>query len=136
LSSYAAAASSAEIYEDLHLVVNFQTEAAALDGRPLKMSPKEFEVLAHLLRHAGDLITRDTLLMNIWGYGPAVRTRTLDVHIRRLRQNLEPYDKTYIETVFGIGYRFQPFVRKRAESAEAAPAPEKPVMLFSERLES
>jgi DNA-binding response OmpR family regulator len=136
LSSYAAAASSAEIYEDLHLVVNFQTEAAALDGRPLKMSPKEFEVLAHLLRHAGDLITRDTLLMNIWGYGPAVRTRTLDVHIRRLRQNLEPYDKTYIETVFGIGYRFQPFVRKRAERAEAAPAPEKPVMLFSERLES
>jgi DNA-binding response OmpR family regulator len=133
LSSYAAAASSAEIYEDLHLVVNFQTEAAALDGRPLKMSPKEFEVLAHLLRHAGDLITRDTLLMNIWGYGPAVRTRTLDVHIRRLRQNLEPYDKTYIETVFGIGYRFQPLVRKRAE---AAPAPEKPVMLFSERLES
>jgi DNA-binding response OmpR family regulator len=136
LSSYAAAASSAEIYEDLHLVVNFQTEAAALDGRPLKMSPKEFEVLAHLLRHAGDLITRDTLLMNIWGYRPAVRTRTLDVHIRRLRQNLEPYDKTYIETVFGIGYRFQPFVRKRAERAEAAPAPEKPVMLFSERLES
>ena len=136
MSSYAAAASSAEIYEDLHLVVNFQTEAAALDGRPLKMSPKEFEVLAHLLRHAGDLITRDTLLMNIWGYGPAVRTRTLDVHIRRLRQNLEPYDKTYIETVFGIGYRFQPFVRKRAERAEAAPAPEKPVMLFSERLES
>ena len=109
-----AAASSAEIYEDLHLVVNFQTEAAALDGRPLKMSPKEFEVLAHLLRHAGELITRDRLLMNIWGYGPNVRTRTLDVHIRRLRQNLEPYDKTYIETVFGIGYRFQPFVRKMA----------------------
>jgi len=121
LSSYPAAALSAEIYEDSHLLVNFQTGAVALDGRVVKMPRKEFELLSYLLRHARELLSRDTLLMMVWGYGQDVRTRTLDVHIRRLRQNLEPYGKFYIETVFSLGYRFQPCPRKRAEPA-ALPA--------------
>ena len=115
MSSIPAAAVSADIYEDAHLFVNFQTGAVELDGRPVKLAHKEFELLAYLLRHARELVNRDTLLMMIWGYGQGVRTRTLDVHIRRLRQNLEPYGKVYIETVFAVGYRFQPWSRKRAE---------------------
>jgi len=56
----------------------------------------------------------------IWGYGPEVRTRTLDVHIRRLRQSLEPHGKIYLETVFSVGYRFQPYVRRRSEPTALA----------------
>ena len=123
MSSVSAAALSAEIYEDSHLLVNFQTGAVELDGRLLRMPRKEFELLAYLLRHARELVTRDTLLMMIWGYNQDVRTRTLDVHIRRLRQNLEPYGKLYIETVFSIGYRFQPCPKKRAEPAALAVGP-------------
>ena len=101
-----------------HLFVNFQTRAVELDGRPVQLANKEFELLAYLLRHARELLSRETLLMMIWGYGPDVRTRTLDVHIRRLRQYLAPYDKIYIETVFSIGYRFQPYARRRAEPTQ------------------
>ena len=117
MSSFPAAALSAECYEDAHLFANLETGAVQLDGALLKMSRKEFELLAHLMRHSRDLVRRETLLAKIWGYSQGVRTRTLDVHIRRLRQNLEPYGKLYIETVFGVGYRFQPCPRKRAEPA-------------------
>jgi DNA-binding response OmpR family regulator len=48
-------------------------------------------------------------LLRVWGYSTQIRTRTLDVHIRRLRKKLGPYAETYIETIFGIGYRFQPY---------------------------
>ena len=113
-----ASAVSTDIYEDMHLFVNFQTGAVELDGKPVKLAHKEFELFAYLLRHARELVTREALLMMIWGYGPGVRTRTLDVHIRRLRQCLEPYGKIYIETVFSIGYRFQPYTRKRAEPTQ------------------
>jgi DNA-binding response OmpR family regulator len=115
VSSIPIAAVAADIYEDAHLFVNFQTGAVELDGRPLRMPNKEFELLTYLLRHARELVNRETLLMMIWGYGDGVRTRTLDVHIRRLRQSLEPYGKMYIETVFSVGYRFQPIARRRAE---------------------
>ena len=109
-----------DIYEDAHLYANFKTGVVEFDGRPLKLANKEFELLTYLLRHARELVTREALLMTIWGYAPNVRTRTLDVHIRRLRQNLEPYGKIYIETVFATGYRFQPYARQRVDPAALA----------------
>ena len=60
-------------------------------------------------RHAGEIIPREALLMQVWGYGAEIRTRTLDVHVRRLRKKLGGYADQYIETIFGIGYRFQPY---------------------------
>ena len=93
-------------------MVDFQSETVRLDGQPLRLTQKEFALLAFLARRAGDLVSRSALLTEVWNYSLEVRTRTLDVHIRRLRRNLGRYGKVYIETIFGVGYRFQP---RRAE---------------------
>ncbi len=73
------------------------------------LTRKEYELLALLVENAGEIIPRETLLMRVWGYSNEIRTRTLDVHVRRLRKKLGAYSKQYVETIFGIGYRFQPF---------------------------
>jgi DNA-binding response OmpR family regulator len=95
-------------YQDAHLIVDFQLHTVELDGQSLELTPKEFDLLALLVRQAGELIPRPILLRVIWGYGVEIQTRTLDVHIRRLRKNLGSYATQYIETVFGVGYRFRP----------------------------
>jgi DNA-binding response OmpR family regulator len=61
--------------------------------------------------------------MRVWGYSNEIRTRTLDVHVRRLRKKLGQYSEQYIETIFGIGYRFQPFrlTQRFASGVSAAP---------------
>jgi DNA-binding response OmpR family regulator len=96
-------------YRDAHLELDFDHKAVALDSRSVVLTRKEFDLLALLVQHAGDIIPRETLLQKVWGYSREIRTRTLDVHIRRLRRKLGVYSGQYIETIFGIGYRFQPF---------------------------
>jgi DNA-binding response OmpR family regulator len=96
-------------YRDEHCEVNFEANRAFLDQNPMSLTRKEFELLATLAFNAGEIVPREVLLSNVWGYNPEVRTRTLDVHIRRLRKKLGNYGDRYIETIFGIGYRFQPF---------------------------
>jgi len=98
-----------QAYHDEHLTVDMHQQMAALDGQRITLTRKEYDLLALLVRHAGEIIPREALLMRIWGYGADIRTRTLDVHIRRLRKKLGVYADQYIETIFGIGYRFQPF---------------------------
>lgn len=95
-------------YQDPHLFVDFQSETVRLDGQAVYLTNKEFALLAFLARRAGDLVSRTALLTAVWNYSLGARTRTLDVHIRRLRRNLGRYGKVYIETIFGVGYRFQP----------------------------
>ena len=96
-------------YRDEHLTMDFTQQAVLLDSERMTLTRKEYELLALLVQHAGEIIPRDALLMQVWGYSAAIRTRTLDVHVRRLRKKLGGYADQYIETVFGIGYRFQPF---------------------------
>jgi DNA-binding response OmpR family regulator len=96
-------------YNDEHLYLDFDQQSAALDGRRMQLTRKEYDLFALLVQHAGQIIPRDALLMQVWGYGTDIRTRTLDVHVRRLRKKLGQYADEYIETIFGIGYRFQPF---------------------------
>lgn len=96
-------------YRDEHLSVDFDQKSAALDTERISLTRKEYDLLALLVRHAGEIIPREALLMQIWGYGADIRTRTLDVHVRRLRKKLGGYADQYIETIFGIGYRFQPY---------------------------
>jgi DNA-binding response OmpR family regulator len=95
-------------YQDTHLTVEFEREVAYLDGIPMKLTHKAYSLLAFLVRHAGELVPRETLLALVWGYSPEIRTRTLDVHVRRLRKSLGQYGMTCVETIFGVGYRFQP----------------------------
>ena len=96
-------------YRDEHLAMDFTQQAVLLDSERMILTRKEYELLSLLVQHAGEIIPRDALLMQVWGYSAAIRTRTLDVHDRRLRKKLGGYADQYIETVFGIGYRFQPF---------------------------
>lgn len=97
------------LYHDAHLTLDFERQAATLDSRPLRLTRKEYDLLALLVSYAGVIIPRTEVLMRVWGYRPDIRTRTLDVHIRHLRKKLGVYADVYIETVFGIGHRFQPY---------------------------
>jgi DNA-binding response OmpR family regulator len=102
------------IYRDEHCMVDFLQQAAFVDSSSMSLTKKEFELLATLAGNAGEIVPRDILLQNIWGYSKEIRTRTLDVHIRRLRKKLGSYGELYIETIFGIGYRFQPYKEPRS----------------------
>jgi two-component system alkaline phosphatase synthesis response regulator PhoP len=91
------------------LVVDEERREVTLDGRPLELTFTEFELLATLAKNPGRAFSRDELLSRIWGedfYGDA---RTVDVHIRHLREKLEedPAAPRFIETVRGVGYRFR-----------------------------
>jgi DNA-binding response OmpR family regulator len=95
-------------YQDPHLEVDFARRYASLDSHRLVLTRKEYDLLALLVENAGETIPRQVLLMRVWGYSNEIRTRTLDVHVRRLRKKLGSHSDQYIETIFGIGYRFQP----------------------------
>lgn len=101
--------SQLQSYVDEHLSFDFQQQVVTLDGRRMTLTRKECELLSLLVQYAGQSVPREALLLQIWGYRPEIRTRTLDVHVRRLRKKLGSYADRYIETIFGIGYRFQPF---------------------------
>ena len=79
------------------------------DGRPLPVKPKAFELLAFLLRHPGQVFTRDQLLEHVWGYDYAGETRTVDVHVHWLRSQIEDDASTpaFLHTVRGVGYVFR-----------------------------
>ncbi len=76
------------------------------DGEPVAVKPKAFELLAFLLRHQGQVFTRDQLLERVWGYDYAGESRTVDVHVHWLRSELEddPATPTFLQTVRGVGY--------------------------------
>jgi DNA-binding response OmpR family regulator len=87
------------------MTIDADTYRVTVAGRPLDLTFKEFEVLRFLAAHAGRVFTRPTLLREVWGYDFYGGTRTVDVHIRRLRAKLGPEHEDLIETVRGVGYR-------------------------------
>jgi DNA-binding response OmpR family regulator len=109
--------SAAAGYEDARLSIDFDDMRAVCDGEPVKLTRKEFSLLTVLARGAGRVATRQQLLDNVWGYQYYGDTRTLDVHIRRLRQKLGACGDC-IETVVGIGYRFVGCAAKTADTPE------------------
>lgn len=93
-----------------------------LDGREIQLAHKEFELLACLMRHSGTAISRDQLLEEVWGRGFVGSHRTIDVHIRWLREKIEP-DATnpmFIHTVRGVGYRFERCGSRAMSAADPA----------------
>lgn len=90
------------------ITIDFEKHEILKDGNKVELTLKEFELLEILIKNKGRVMTRDFLLDKIWGYEYIGETRTVDVHIRHLRQKIEEDDKNprYIETIRGIGYRF------------------------------
>ena len=80
-------------------------------GKSLDMPPKELELLYFLASHPNQVFTREQLLDHIWGYDYIGDTRTVDVHIKRLREKISDHESWKISTVWGIGYKFE--VRKQ-----------------------
>lgn len=80
-----------------------------IKGKPKELTPKEFELLFCFLKHEGKVLSRDFLLEQVWDYPFAEDSRTVDVHIRYLRQKIEedPSNPTYLKTVRGVGYKFK-----------------------------
>ena len=95
-------------YKFGNIIIDFEKHEVVKDGQKVDLTLKEFELLEMLTKNKGRVMTRDFLLDEIWGYEYVGETRTVDVHIRHLRQKIEEDDKNpkYIETVRGIGYRF------------------------------
>jgi len=78
------------------------------DGAPVALSAREFQLLRYFVEHRGATLSREELLREVWGYGVAPSTRTVDVHVAWLRQKLEsdPKNPKWILTVVGLGYKF------------------------------
>jgi DNA-binding response OmpR family regulator len=89
-----------------NLVINPVAYTAKLHGRTLDLTYKEFELLRYLAAHPGRVFTRTQLLQEVWGYDYYGGTRTVDVHVRRLRAKLGPENDQLIGTVRNVGYRF------------------------------
>ncbi|MDO5492670.1 MAG: response regulator transcription factor [Nesterenkonia sp.] len=87
------------------IVIDETTYMAAIRGRMLNLTYKEFELLKHLALHPGQVFTREQLLQDVWGYDYFGGTRTVDVHIRRLRAKLGSDHESLIGTVRNVGYR-------------------------------
>ena len=91
-----------------NIEINFRKYEAFKDGKTLKMSPREYEILHYLLERKGEVVTRDDLLNQVWGYESFPYTRTIDAHIATLRKKIEerPEEPEMIITIHGKGYKF------------------------------
>lgn len=99
-----------EVYNSQNLKVDFERHEVYVNGEKVDLTLKEFELLQILIKNKGKILKRETLLDKIWGYEYIGETRTVDVHIRYLRKKIEEDDKNprFIETIRGVGYRFNP----------------------------
>lgn len=92
------------------LQINTKQHTMFMGEKLITLKPKEFDLLEFLARHRGQVLTRETLLERVWNYDYSGGTRTVDVHIRWIREKIEidPSKPRYIHTVFGVGYKFDP----------------------------
>ena len=93
------------VYDGKHLRADFDAVSIAVDGAPVRLTRREFELLKFLVENRNRVISRDRLLERVWGYERFIETRSVDVHVGRLRGKLGPAG-AQIETVVGLGYRF------------------------------
>ena len=92
-------------YQGAHLVADFDAVSVEVDGAAVRLTRREFELLRYLVQNKNRVVSRDKLLERVWGYDRLVETRSVDVHVGRLRQKLGTAGQQ-IETAVGLGYRF------------------------------
>ncbi len=97
-----------EVFQVGNLKINFRKYEAHKHGKSLKLSPREFEILRYLIENQGEIVSRDDLLNQVWGYESFPFTRTIDAHIATLRKKIEerPEEPEMIITIHGKGYKF------------------------------
>jgi len=105
------AASDAEIIDFDNVRVDVGSRIALVGGEQVHLPAKEFEVLVELMRYAGRTVTRRDLLDRVWGEGYRTDAKTLDVHVRRVRDKIENGGARLIHTVRGLGFRYDPLQR-------------------------
>ena len=94
-----------DVYTGTHLVADFDAIAVSVDGVSIRLTRREFELLRFLVQNRNRVLSRDRLLERVWGYEHSIETRSVDVHIGRLRSKLGAAAHQ-IETIVGLGYRF------------------------------
>jgi len=94
-----------EVYRGRHLVADFDAVSVTVDGAQVRLTRREFELLKYLVENRNRVLSRNRLLERVWGYERMVETRSVDVHVGRLRGKLGVAGQQ-IETVVGLGYRF------------------------------
>jgi DNA-binding response OmpR family regulator len=101
--------SSGKILKSGDLHIDLEKRSARLAGKPVDLTAKEFDLLAHFARHPGRVLSRTQLLDSVWGYSHSGYEHTVNSHINRLRTKIEknPNEPEFIETVWGVGYRFR-----------------------------
>jgi DNA-binding response OmpR family regulator len=99
------ASQASEVYRGRHLVADFDAVSVAVDGAQVRLTRREFELLKYLVENRNRVLSRNRLLERVWGYERMVETRSVDVHVGRLRGKLGVAGQQ-IETVVGLGYRF------------------------------
>jgi DNA-binding response OmpR family regulator len=104
------------------LTIEEDTYTARLRGRPLELTYKEFELLKFLAQHPGRVFTREQLVTEVWGYDFFGGTRTVDVHVRRLRAKLGPEHEALIGTVRNVGYKMVPPYRSNVRDGSTSSA--------------
>jgi DNA-binding response OmpR family regulator len=92
-------------YRGSHLVADFEAVSVEVDSETVRLTRREFELLRYLVQNKNRVVSRDRLLERVWGYDRSVETRSVDVHVGRLRSKLGDASRQ-IETVIGLGYRF------------------------------
>ena len=92
-----------DVFEDARIRVDRARHTVERDGRSIRLTKKEFDLLWLLIQSAGRVVTRETILSRLWDYAADVETRTVDVHVRSLRRKA---GEDLVETVVGVGYRF------------------------------
>ena len=97
---------SIDVIKFMTLTINPQTREVKNNGQLVELTYKEYELLLYLIEHNSRVVSRDELLNQIWGYEYDGETRTLDIHIRTLRQKLGSVGTDYIRTIRSVGYRF------------------------------
>ena len=93
------------VYRGRHLFADFEAVSVSVDGQPVRLTRREFELLRFLVANRNRVLSRDRLLERVWGYDREIETRSVDVHVGRLRAKLRAAGHQ-IETLIGLGYRF------------------------------